>query len=210
MTHLEFLTLFGSSTTVGQESVSNSQPQPTSKRYSQANLTMKLTDNDIKKIRYEKRMAFIFSGLLLCFGGLFNIAYILSNKDRNWTILFLVNIFLLGLCALIVRLMNRKYNKDLNDGLKIKKLEKLERKESITSYEAGSGTLHSPILGALFPKIWGQKMKPNQKYILVVNNYEYEVEKEIFEKVTENEFVEMLYAKHSEILLGIEIHKDKE
>jgi len=32
MTHLEFLTLFGSFTTVGQESVSNSQPQPTSKR----------------------------------------------------------------------------------------------------------------------------------------------------------------------------------
>jgi len=171
---------------------------------------MKLTETDIKKIKYEKRMAFIFSGLLLCFGGLFNLAYILTNKDRNWTILSLVNLSLLGLCALIVRLMNRKYNNDLNDGMKIKKLEKVERKENITSYEAGSGAMHSPILGTLFPKIWGQKMKPNQKYILVVNNYEYEVEKEVFEKVSENEFVEMLYAKHSEMLLGIENHKDKE
>jgi len=169
---------------------------------------MQLTETDIKKIKYEKRMAFVFSSLLLLFGGFCNLVYIVLSQDKSWILLFVGDFCLIGLCSLIIHVMNRKYNYDLQTGLKTIKLEKVQRKECETSYEAGSGSMHVPILGSLFPKIWGQEMKPSLKYNLIINGFRYEVSKEIFEKVNENEFVEMQFAKHSDTLLGIEIHKD--
>ena len=55
----------------------------------------------------------------------------------------------------------------------------------ITDYEAGSGSLYIPILGDLFPKLWGQKMKEIKKYKVILNGTTQQIEKDLFESVNE-------------------------
>lgn len=170
--------------------------------------TMTLTDKDIKTIQYEKRIGFVFSGFVLAFGGLFNLVYVLINQHIAWTMLILVDIGLIGLSILISYLMNRKYNMDLKSGEKIVRIEKVYRIETETTYEAGSGAMYIPILGDIFPKLWGQEMRPIVKLNLIINGFRFEVEKDNFSKVKKDDRVEMFYSTHSDTLLGIEIKKD--
>ncbi|NDV83903.1 hypothetical protein [Bacteroides sp. 51] len=64
-------------------------------------------------------------------------------------------------------------------------------KEAITDYEAGSGSLHIPILGDLFPKLFGQRMKPVGRWFITarVNNglYRYEVEEDLYKRLKEGD-----------------------
>ena len=63
-------------------------------------------------------------------------------------------------------------------------MQKVKRKETVTSYEAGSGMLYIPILGDLFPKLFNQKMRPIQKYHILTEKYRYEVRKETYEEIS--------------------------
>ena len=54
-------------------------------------------------------------------------------------------------------------------------MEKIVDKEIKKSFEAGSGNLFIPILGDLFPKLWGQKMNEKNKYLIFTEKYRYEV-----------------------------------
>ena len=168
---------------------------------------MKLTYKDIKTIKYEKRMGIVFSSMILAFGGLFNLVYSVTTDDMNWTMIVLIDLGLIGVSILISHLINGKYNKDLKVGTKKIKTEKVQKKEDQTTYEAGSGAMYIPILGDLFPKLWGQQMKPIYKLNLIINNYRFEVEKEIYNKIEKGELVEMHYSQFSDTLLGIEIKK---
>jgi hypothetical protein len=112
-------------------------------------------------------------------------------------------------CILLSFLINRKLNKDLKFGTKKIRIEEVTKKEDKTSYEAGSGTLHIPILGDLFPKLWSKKMKPSYKVFLIINNYRYEIDKQLYDKVKKGDLVEMHYSQCSETLLSIEQAKKK-
>jgi len=169
---------------------------------------MTLTDKDIKTIKYEKRIGFVFSGFVLAFGGLFNLFYVLTNQNIVWTMLILVDTGLIGLSILISYLMNRKYNMDLKSGTKIVRIETVQQIETETTYEAGSGSMYIPILGDLFPKLWGQKMRPIEKLNLIINGFRFEVKKDDFSNAKQDDKVEMYYSRHSDTLLGIEIKKD--
>ena len=119
---------------------------------------MKLTDKDQQIIKYEKRTGFVFSGITLSFGGIYNLSFLLTGDDKNYLILIFVDLFIVVLCIFIIYLMNRKLSKDLLSGVKIVKLEKVQKKECEISYEAGSGGLSIPILGNLFPKLFSKEM----------------------------------------------------
>lgn len=69
----------------------------------------------------------------------------------------------------------------------------VEKKEYKIDFEAGSGSLYIPILGDLFPNLWGQKMNLIDKWILVVDNTEYYVGKDIYDNITEGDSVEIDY-----------------
>lgn len=169
---------------------------------------MKLADKDISTINYEKRAGFVFSGLVLSYGGFFNLLYLCTSPNLNWIVLFVADLLMVGVSFLISYFMNRKFNKDLNAGSKNITLEKIQHKENQTVYEAGSGCLYIPILGDIFPKLWGQNMRAIQKWNLIINNFRYEVEKELFDKVKESDFVEMHHPLHSDLLLDIQIVKN--
>jgi len=170
---------------------------------------MKLTDKDFKTIRYEMRMGYIFSLFILAFGGLFNLVYIVVNSDNNWLLLGLIDGLIVGFSIGLFFLVNRKLIKDLKEGTKIIRLEKVLSKERQTSYEAGSGKLHIPILGDLFPKLWGQEMKPKEQFSFIINGFRYEVSDDVFHQVNENENVEMHYSLHSGTLLSIDVRQQR-
>ena len=60
-----------------------------------------------------------------------------------------------------------------------------------TGHEAGSGTLSN------------QEMKSIDKFQLIINQATYDVSKEFFDKVSEGDEVEMYFAQHSRVLLGL-------
>ena len=166
---------------------------------------MKLTTEDRKAIKYEKRIGFVFSGMILTLGVIGNLIYLSSNENKIIYPLIFINLAVITICILIPYVANRKYNMDLKNGEKFVKIEKIQRKEKQIDYEAGSGSLYMPILGSLFPKFWGQKMKKIPKTNLIINNARYSVENELFEKVREGDDIKMYYSKYSEILLGIDM-----
>jgi hypothetical protein len=162
-----------------------------------------LTTEDIKEIKYQKRLAFVIAGLIIPSGMLFNFVYFLVNKDISLLTLLFINSILLILIILIPVLMNRKYNLDIKKGIKVIKQASIQKKESETSFEAGSGSLHIPILGDLFPKLFSKEMAKEIKHNLIINGFRYQVDKELFEKVEEGDLVEMFYSANSETFLGI-------
>ena len=170
---------------------------------------MQLTKKDIKTIKYERRPGIVFPAIILTFGGIINLIYIESGRfNINWTLIFIIDIGIIAFSVLLSYFMTQKYNKDLKSGIRKIKIEKVDRKEKQTIYEAGSGTLNTPILGDLFPKLWGQEMKPKHKLNLIINNSRYKVDKLIYDKIQSGDLVEMHYSEFSEILLNIELKEN--
>lgn len=52
-------------------------------KYKIHNMQTKLTENDIKVLKDEKRMGYIFSFIILSFGAFFNLIYFLSQKNSG-------------------------------------------------------------------------------------------------------------------------------
>ena len=168
---------------------------------------MKLSSEDIKELKYEKRFGFIFPGIIIAVAALLNIPYFLTVPEPNMVYVILINTAVILLSLLVNYKMNHKLNMDLREGIKISKRAKVQDKESTTSSEAGSGMLFIPILGNLFPKLWGQKMRQKDYYSLILNNTRYEVDQNLYEAVTHGDEVNIYYAENSNSQLGIEKHR---
>ena len=168
-------------------------------------IAKRLSEEDRKVIEREKRIAYIFSTIIFLLGILFNICFVLVRSDGSQSLEFLlpIDIGVLLICFLIIFFMNRRHNADLREMTKIARIKQVIMKYQEISHEAGSGVLYIPILGDLFPKLWGQKMRPIQVCYLNIDNYRYRVEKELYDIVEDGDLVEMHYAKNSSLLLTI-------
>jgi hypothetical protein len=60
---------------------------------------------------------------------------------------------------------------------------KVVSKKIEKSYEGGSGSLHIPFLGDLFPKLFSQEMKESFKYYVFTKKHRYEVEKHDYDRL---------------------------
>lgn len=69
----------------------------------------------------------------------------------------------------------------------------IQKKEYKVDFETGSGSLYIPVLGDLFPNLWGQKMNPVDKWILTIDNIIYTVDKDFYDSVSEGDKVEIYY-----------------
>ena len=166
-------------------------------------MNKQLTPEDQKVLKYEKRIGFVFGGLILCFGGLFNLFFFVGNKSGNGLLIIgLIDLVIIFLSIVVCNRINLKINRDLKDNIKeviiYKVLEKFEEK----SYEAGSGTLNIPILGELFPKLWGQKMNETNKYYILTSENKFEVNKDLFDSLKKHSDFYLHQAKHSEKILN--------
>ncbi len=158
----------------------------------------RLTESDIKKLRYQCRMGYILPFFLFILGsflGIVIVGFILSlmNMDLAENKAFIV-IALFGLLSVFVNYrMNGKYLSDIRNGLKGQEIKIVQRKEYKTDYEAGSGTLYI-----------GQEMNSFDSYSIIVENTRYRVDKDLFENCEENGQVIFNYAVQSKFLLEIE------
>lgn len=164
---------------------------------------MILTEKDIKKVKQERKIAYVLAVILLLLASVFNLYWLLTKQ--TYSVLLLIDLVIILICVLMVFFMNKNYNKDLRERKKKVISKKVQLKSDYDSPEAGSGALYMPILGKIFPKLWGQKMRVLHLYCLQIDNYRHEVEKDLFDKITAGDTVNMYYAKHSNLLLEIEL-----
>ena len=167
-------------------------------------MNRELTEKDRKVLKYEKRIGYVFSGLVLSFGGLLNLFYfVLNNKTgQNFLVIGLIDLVVLVLAFLVCNRLNLKVNYDLKDNKKELLKRTVEKKTEEKSYETGSGSLYIPILGDLFPKLWGQKMSESKKYFIFTSDNKYEVAKEVYNDLKKGTDFYIHFAKHSETILN--------
>ncbi len=162
-----------------------------------------LTEKDRKVLKYEKRIGYVFSGLIICFGGLFNLFYFLLNKTgQDYLMVSLIDLGILLLAYFVCNRINKNVNRDLKDNKKELLKKRVEKKIEEKSYEAGSGALYIPVLGDLFPKLWGQKMGETRRYYIFTSDSKYEVEKEVYNDIKKDTDFYVHFAKHSETVLN--------
>jgi len=163
---------------------------------------MVLSKNDIKKLKYERRIGYVFMVLTYTFGGLFNLScYVMEKINLSLVVLTFINFGMILLGILVAILINRDVNKDLKSNNKAVSVKTVIGKYTEKSYEAGSGNLYIPILGDMFPKLWRQKMRETTKYFIVTETYKHEVEKHEHELFEVGETILVHYGKSSGIVL---------
>jgi hypothetical protein len=165
-----------------------------------------LTSQDIQKIKFEKRLGYIISSILIALGLLFTFLYaVISSSTVKYPVLLIINVAIVLLAMLISFLINREYNKDLRANTKTLLKRKIESLRIDDVYEVGSGALYIPGLGDLFPKLWGQKMRQLKKYVAVVNKFEYELSEEIYNKLKEGDILIVHFSLVSATILQYEV-----
>ena len=162
-----------------------------------------LTENDRKVLKNEKRIGYVFSGIIMSFGAFFNLFYFLLNKsDYDFLMLGIIDAGTIGLAYFVCNRINLKVNRDLKDNSKELLKRKLEKKAEEKSYEVGSGALYIPFLGDLWPKLWGQKMKETKKHFIVSNDYKHEVDLKTYNDLETGTNFFIHFANHSGTILS--------
>ena len=164
-----------------------------------------LSNEEIVIIRREKRMGYIFAAIILMLGLLLNLVIILSFSEENRNILIIVEPLIILISYYICRLVNSDLNKDHRAGVKTIITETVQKKEAKYVGEAGSGVLYIPILGDLFPKLWGLGMRMTSVFKLVIGSVRYTVEEETYANVVKIVCIdnEKLIKTHVVLTLGI-------
>ena len=148
-------------------------------------------------------MGWVFVIIIMAFGALFNLlAFSTPLMDLELRGILSVDLTLLLMAGSVWYSMNKKFISDLNKGKDVK-LERVEKKENLTVHEAGSGNTYIPVLGDLFPQLWGSRTRELERYNFIINNTRHEVEKDLFIKVEEGGLVEMHIARTSKELIEI-------
>lgn len=106
---------------------------------------------------------------------------------------------------LIYQFLTRKINHDIKN-LQFKE-ENIHIAYALSKddVEPGSGMLYLPILGHLFPKLWGQKMKPTKRYYIVTDEHiKHEISHEDYTLLSDKSSCRFIYGQQSDVLVGIE------
>jgi len=146
-----------------------------------------LTQKDIQKIKSQCNIGFLLSFIVLLLGAFLTMTYsyvydIIDLEESSFILLIVLIISLIILYG-----MNRKYFIDIRNGVKDIRRKKVQKKESKVDYKAGSGT-------------------SNNDYSIIVDNIEYSVEKDVFDRCKEGEEVIFNYAPFSNYLISIDLH----
>jgi len=163
-------------------------------------MKIKLTEADIKELKYQTRAGKIVSSMIFILGAC--IALVSSTINETYFLgksadLIIILLLIMILSISILYLMTWKYLSDIENKEKLLEFKVISKKEFEYTYEAGSGSLYI-----------GQKMKQFDAYSLVIDYYRYNIEKTLFDKCNEGDDVVLFMAPKSKHLLGIELKKD--
>ena len=157
----------------------------------------RLKKEDRKKLKYATRTGYVFGAFIFIPSAS---GYILARFDIIATSPDYLFLFGILLCILTVWLINRKWWIDLRKNEKEVVNKFVDKKESKVEYAAGS-SIGISTTGKKSPFFLDQKSYTD--YSLIIENVRYKIDKEIWERVKENEEVEFHYAPKSKFLIGI-------
>ncbi len=109
-----------------------------------------------------------------------------------------VVIYSLVVSVLLSYRMNYKYYIDIRNKEKIQEVKIIQKKETKKDWEAGSGTLYI-----------GQEMNGFESMSIIVDNYRYRVNKEIYMNCKKGDEIFFNYGPKSKYMLGIELKKNR-
>ncbi len=161
----------------------------------------RLTDKDIKDLKYQCRMGYVIPILIFILGSVFSssiyeLNFNPNSNEINTEIILLITFGIFLLSFFISYKMNWKYLSDIRNSEKEIEIKIIQKKEFKRDYEAGSGTLYI-----------GQEMKGYDKFNIVVENYRYRVDENVFLNCNEGGEIIFNYAPISRYLINIEQKK---
>jgi hypothetical protein len=161
-------------------------------------MTLKFTDIDIKQLKYATRSGYVIGFVSIVPTSLI-LGTLMNNIGFGSISIYISSGFLTGL--FVMWIINRKFWTDLWNGQKDIISKKVQDKNSIVSYEAGSSVGYS-FTGKRSAHFLDQK--GHDIYNLIVDNYRYRVEKELYDSIDIGDEVELHYAQKSRFLLSID------
>ena len=161
----------------------------------------KLTERDIIDLRCQCRMGYVIPAMIFIIGtfiftAIYELYFNSNSNSINTEVVLLIVLGFILLSILIGYKMNHKYLSDIKNNEKVLETKVILKKESKRDYEAGSGTLYI-----------GQKMKGFDSFSIIVDNYRYRVDKDLYINSNEGDEVVFSYAPVSRYLLSIELKK---
>lgn len=123
--------------------------------------------------------------------------FLLNNIELNNEHIALVLIVMFCISLFINFKMNRKYRIDIRNNEKILIPKTIQRKESKTDYEAGSGHIT--------PLPHNNPMKGFTRFSLIIENTRFRVDKELFESCKDGDEVFFHVAPKSNFRLSIQL-----
>ena len=160
-----------------------------------------LSEQDIKDIKYQCRMGYVIPLFLFLIGtfiagSVYELEFNTEVSGISITAL-LINIFSFLLIASFVSYrINRRYYADIKNNEKDVLIKTIQKLEAGKSYEAGSGTMY-----------FGQKMKSSDQFSVIVDNYRYKIDKELFDNCRKGGEILFNYTRESRFLLGLELKR---
>lgn len=159
--------------------------------------TRRLSEEEIKQLKYNLRPGFVFGIFLVVVGIL--VYFISGTEDYDIQSFKLIPVAII-ICAFILTwLINRKILKDLNYRTKLISLGTISKKECETDYEAGSG-LGTSLTGN--EHAYHMKMKSYDKCSLIIDNVRHNVNKDFWDSVEEGEEIEIHKTKYTDSIIG--------
>lgn len=162
-----------------------------------------LTKEEIDMLNMEKRIGFTFAFIIFTFGILGTGCYLGISKAPSIPIIIAIDSIILILTAWIPKILNKEINEDLKANTKQLLEREVEKKTEEVCCEPGSGNLYIPILGNLFPKLWGQKMRNVKLYYIEAARYRHKVDKTTYDSVKKGDAILVHFAKNSGMVLGL-------
>jgi hypothetical protein len=167
-------------------------------------MRIQLNESDRKFIIYQMRPGKMIAAMVFSFGGFYNIFYFAIPDFQISDIYILtVDVVIVLLSIFIWNRINRKYRQDLEEDMKVVKKGKVQKKETYTSYETGSGSLYIPVLGDLFPKLFSIKMRSTGRYYLIINNTRMRMAEDVYQKAKVGDELDLYYTAVSDTRIGV-------
>ncbi len=111
---------------------------------------------------------------IILVGIVFLVCYLAEGSlGANINLFYAISAIIVTLSLLQYAISTSKLRKDLRAMDSISREVTVTELRPIENVEAGSGMLYIPILGNLFPKLWGQNMNSSSRLRLSTNEGEY-------------------------------------
>jgi hypothetical protein len=164
---------------------------------------IRLTPEDRRLLKQQLKPGVVIPMLLLFLGLIILLFLVVSDQinteyisESEFIVLYISTLFFTT--VILGYLISRKYLMDLRNGVKQIEIKRIEKKETIVSREAGSGTLYT-----------GQPMKEVGVYAIIVDHTRFRIDKDRFDNCKENGQVEFHMGPISKHLIRIEPKKER-